>query len=164
MSERFGGRKKVSLKTIRELVESGAIKATTVEGNEADFSFYGNVKIEVPNIDIPPAAQPIKIDDTEHTPNQLEHFGDGVVFVAARLLCHELFKKDTHRYFLHAAKMITNQNLKSCPKVMTADQFEIRVGETLVKFGIQAALDEATVLLKTTSAYVEAKESVNDKS
>jgi hypothetical protein len=153
ISERFGT-KKVPRKTIRELVESGALN---VVGDPPDWEFYANVTVEQ-------KPEPIKIADSEFSAQKLEHFGDAIIAIAARMICHELFKKESHRYFLYAGKLITNQNLKSCPKTMTADQFEIRVGDCFVKSGIEAAVVEAITLLKNTSAYFDAKDALNDKS
>lgn len=98
----------------------------------------------------------VKIDDSEYTISQLEHFGDAVVSVSARVICHELFQRNIFHYFRHSAAMITNDNFRTSKEVKTAAQFEIILGDVFVRQGPEEAVKKGVELLKTTLAYTEA--------
>lgn len=86
--------------------------------------------------------------------DQLEHFGDSVVSLAARLLAHECNGLDWHRYVLHYNKLITNSNFRSCPGYeRNPDGFEITIGQEFILSGIEAAIDTAKAMLMQTDAW-----------
>ena len=162
-------RKRVPKATIRKLIESGHYIIRALDGTPiTDWKrLFDDYEIDRPAPEPPLLVTSkttgsrrnhvlIKINDTEYTISQLEHFGDAVVSVSARVICHELFKKSTFHYFRHSAAMITNDNFRSSKEVKTAAQFEVVLGDTFVRLGPEEAVKKGVELLKTTRAYAEA--------
>lgn len=175
----LNAKKRVPKSVILKMIESGQYTVRTLNGTPiTDFKkLFADYK--GPQDSPPPPALPldaqkaaeksisrkrfsprhtslIKVNDTEYTISQLEHFGDAIVSVSARIICHELFKKSVFHYYKHSAAMITNENFRSSKEVKTAAQFEIILGDTYVRLGPQAAITRGVELLQTTKAYAEA--------
>ncbi len=98
----------------------------------------------------------LKVNDSEYTISQLEHFGDAFVSVSARIICHQVFGKNTALYFKYATLLITNENFRTSKQVKSAAHFEIIIGDVFVRTGAEEAIKKGVELLQTTTAYTEA--------
>ena len=95
----------------------------------------------------------VVFDHSEWQQRQLEHMGDALIYVAARIIAHQRHGKNAGAYFLFAQKLCSNENFRSHPGIKNAATFEVLVGDAFVRFGINCAVDLAISLLKETSAY-----------
>lgn len=163
--------KKVPRQVIRGLIKSGRI--TVVNGDtsqldallskqydEAIKPVDNDLKISWPDRPTKPRRPtPARhtrirvVKDKSYTESQLEHFGDAIAYIANRQLAHDKFGKDTKLYFLYSSALCSNANMKTCPGAITGASFEIIIGDTYVRLGIEEALNLAIEMLKKTDAY-----------
>lgn len=100
----------------------------------------------------------VKINGTEFRPKRLEHFGDAVILLAARLMSHEAYGYQQSIYCAFATTLVSNQNLATYPGIRHPDQFEIIIGQELMNEGFEPALDKAKEMLRATKAFRELEE------
>jgi len=81
---------------------------------------------------------------------QLEHLGDAIVNLAARVVAKEIALSSV--YFLCATNLATNQNLASAG-FTTGAQAEVEIGKRFMEKGLQAAFDYAVEIIKRSSHF-----------
>lgn len=83
---------------------------------------------------------------------QLEHFGDAIVNLAARVVAKEVALNSV--YFLCANHLASNQNLASAG-FATGAQAEVEIGRRFVENGLQSAFDYAVEIIKRSNHYTD---------
>lgn len=83
---------------------------------------------------------------------QLEHFGDAIVNLAARVVAKEMSHPTV--YFLCAAHLASNKNLSSAG-FTTGAQAEVEIGKDFIANGLDSAFKFAVEIIKRTSHYRE---------
>lgn len=110
-----------------------------------------SIRIKPISVQSKPSAEVIVINGKTYVPKQLEHFGDGVLNLAARKMCYEKYGSNQILYFLMYRNLITNKNLGGgLPG--EANRVEIEIGRTYVVFGIETAIQFAKRKLQETAA------------
>lgn len=86
---------------------------------------------------------------------KIEHFGDAIVGLAARLLAeqHVSDKLPVSVYFTLSANLATNSNLRSAG-FGSGFEAELHIGNVFKAQGTQAALDEAMAVLRRSKVYL----------
>lgn len=92
------------------------------------------------------------INGKKYRTRQLEHFGDSVVGLAARMMVYDLCSADLRMYFHYTGRLITNKNLGMgiASRGTTA---EINIGRVWAEKGLEAAIQAAKDLLAETAAW-----------
>lgn len=83
---------------------------------------------------------------------QLEHFGDAIVNLAARVIAREVAQPTV--YFLCAAHFSSNKNLASAGYTSGA-QAEVEIGKVFVANGLESAFACAVEIIKRSAHYVD---------
>lgn len=104
----------------------------------------------------PRATMVIKINGTDYSAQRLEHFGDAIILLAARLLADELYGKQQRLYTAVTSQLVRNENLATYPAIRHPDQFEVIIGQEFTTDGIEPALDKAKEMLRETRVWKEA--------
>jgi hypothetical protein len=145
----FKHRQKIGKKALMRLVKSGAYKIRMADGTEVTDWIEIDSKFEVCR---DPDSGKI-ISRPRHplvagwTTRQLEHVGDAIFHVAARLLCHEIWGDHQMLYFRWVDRFARND-------VMGGTCEEVRVGRIFIGKGYEQALAAATNTLKETDHYL----------
>lgn len=95
----------------------------------------------------------ITVEQKQYTVRQVEHFGDAICYLAARMLAHEVHGTTRNKYGRLQSRLTTNQNFSTCPGVKNGDHFEVIVGTEILRSGVEAGFKKAIEMLKQTSAY-----------
>lgn len=85
----------------------------------------------------------------------IEHLGDAIVLIAARLIAYEFFEKDKRKYLTFQQHLVQNSNFATYPGIKHPDQFEVIIGSEYFQSGIEPAVDTAKAMLKETRVYKE---------
>lgn len=92
-----------------------------------------------------------RISGQLYTERQLEHFGDAVVAIAARMLTYEKFQHNQARYFAWVGQAVTNFNLGGRADRKYGSAVEVKVGAEFAEFGLNAAIEKAKTILSETT-------------
>lgn len=97
----------------------------------------------------PPVALPV-VNVKGFDTRQLEHFGDAIVNLAARIISAKEVQRPS--YFLSAENLASNRNLQSAG-LGSGSETEVIVGTVFVESGIEKAFSDAIDIIKKTAHY-----------